>query len=193
MNFILSSQRNGIYLCQRREIMGRLIQILRTDSEEIEIYSPKYDGEEDSEFEKFLKINGARKEPQLRKFFDAIVSAVDKIREVGARENLFRPEGRRIKALPLFISSNNKIDKKIGKMRLYCLRYSEKILILGNGGVSTLQKYENDVWLNKCVNDLRIIDKIITKELKRIRKTIDDKGAIKEVIENIDKLVVSYG
>ena len=63
MNFILNSQRNGIYLCQRREIMGRLIQILRT---------------EDSEFEKFLKINGARKEPQLRKFFDAIVSAVDK-------------------------------------------------------------------------------------------------------------------
>ena len=153
--------------------MGRLIQILRTDSEEIEIYSPKYDGEEDSEL-------------QLRKFFDAIVSAVDKIREVGARENLFRPEGRRIKALPLFISSNNKIDKKIGKMRLYCLRYSEKILILGNGSVSTLQKYEDDVWLNKCVNDLRIIDKIITKELKRIRKTIDDKGAIKEVIENID-------
>ncbi len=71
-------------------------------------------------------------------------------------------------------------------MRLYCLRYSEKILVLGNGGVSTLQKYEDDVWLNKCVNDLRIIDKIITKELKRIRKTIDDKGAIKEVIENID-------
>ena len=71
-------------------------------------------------------------------------------------------------------------------MRLYCLRYSEKILILGNGGVPTLQKYEDDVWLNKCVNDLRIIDKIITKELKRIRKTIDDKGAIKEVIENID-------
>ena len=88
--------------------------------------------------------------------------------------------------MPLFISSNNKIDKKIGKMRLYCLRYSEKILIFGNGGVSTLQKYEDDVWLNKCVNDLRIIDKIITKELKRIRKTIDDKGAIKEVIENID-------
>ena len=53
------------------------------------------------------------------------------------------------------------------------------------------QLYKNmkmmyDVWLNKCVNDLRIIDKIITKELKRIRKTIDDKGAIKEVIENID-------
>lgn len=62
--------------------MGRLIQILRTDSEEIGISSPKYDGEEDSEFEKFLKINGVRKEPQLRKFFDAIVSAADKIREV---------------------------------------------------------------------------------------------------------------
>lgn len=88
--------------------------------------------------------------------------------------------------MPLFISPNSKIDKKIGKMRLYCLRYSEKILVLGNGGVSTLQKYEDDVWLSKCVNDLRIIDKIITKELKRIRKTIDDKEAIKEVIENID-------
>lgn len=88
--------------------------------------------------------------------------------------------------MPLFISPNSKIDKKIGKMRLYCLRYSEKILVLGNGGVSTLQKYEDDVWLNKCVNDLRIIDRIITKELKRIRKTIDDKKAIKEVIENIE-------
>ena len=71
-------------------------------------------------------------------------------------------------------------------MRLYCLRYSEKILVLDNRGVSTLQKYEDDVWLNKCVNDLRIIDRIITKELKRIRKTIDDKEAIKEVIENIE-------
>ena len=71
-------------------------------------------------------------------------------------------------------------------MRLYCLRYSEKILVLGNGGVSTSQKYKDDVWLNKCVNDLRIIDRIITKELKRIRKTIDDKEAIKEVIENIE-------
>ena len=87
--------------------------------------------------------------------------------------------------MPLFISPNSKIDKKIGKMRLYCLRYSEKILVLGNGGVSTLQKYEEDVWLNKCVNDLRTIDRIITKELKRIRKTIDDKEAI--------KVVVSYG
>ena len=52
--------------------------------------------------------------------------------------------------------------------------------------MSTLQKYEDDVWLNKCVNDLRIIDRIITKVLKRIRKTIDDKEAIKEVIENIE-------
>lgn len=59
-------------------------------------------------------------------------------------------------------------------------------MILGNGGVSTLQKYEEDMWLNKCVNDLRIIDKIVIKELKRIRKTIDDKDAIKEVIENIE-------
>lgn len=42
------------------------------------------------------------------------------------------------------------------------------------------------MWLNKCVNDLRIIDKIVIKELKRIRKTIDDKDAIKEVIENIE-------
>ena len=58
--------------------MGRLIQILRTDSEEIEIYSPKYDGEEDSEFEKFLKINGARKEPQLRKFFISSNNKIDK-------------------------------------------------------------------------------------------------------------------
>ena len=36
------------------------------------------------------------------------------------------------------------MNKKIGKMRLYCLRLSEQILILGGGAVTISQRYEDD-------------------------------------------------
>ena len=42
-------------------------------------------------------------------------------------------------ALPVFVS----------KLRLYCLRLSDKILILGNGGVKKTRTYEEDANLQK--------------------------------------------
>ncbi|MDE6298369.1 MAG: hypothetical protein K2M10_01800 [Muribaculaceae bacterium] len=57
-----------------------------------------------------------------------IAKFVETIADLGALERFFRPEGKmndRVCALPV-IKSN---------LRLYCLRLSDSILILGNGGI----------------------------------------------------------
>ena len=101
--------------------MGRLELVIESDN--ISIYSPKYDGETQTEFEKFMTNNNSQPQPQLKKDFDAIIAVIKKmIDDCGARENLFRPEGNNIKAIPLFIEQRR--GKGVGTLRLYCIRIS---------------------------------------------------------------------
>lgn len=60
------------------------------------------------------------------------------IDDCGARENLFRPEGNNIKAIPLCIEQRR--GKGVGTLRLYCIRISGKILIIGNGGIKRVKR-----------------------------------------------------
>lgn len=50
------------------------------------------------------------------------------------------------------------------KLRLYCLRLSDKILVLGNGGVKTSQRYEDDTLLNGYVMTLQKFEKLLRQE-----------------------------
>jgi len=154
------------------------------ETEKVSIYSPKYDGEAQSEFEKFLTANNSHSHPQLKAFFDAIISAIDKIQECGARENLFRPEGGRVKALPMFYTYR-RVDKSVGKIRLYCLCLSERILILGNGGVTTAEKYDKDPVQLAYVEDLRDIFKQIKRVVRQANTDYDDFDALKIIIDSI--------
>ena len=82
--------------------MGKLELVI--ESKNVSIYSPKYDGETQTEFEKFMCENGSLPDPQLKKDFDAIISVIKKmVDDCGARENLFRLEGKNIKAIPLCV------------------------------------------------------------------------------------------
>lgn len=76
--------------------------------------------------------------------------------ETGALQRYFRPEGGNVKALPTYVDIP-RMNRKIGKMRLYCLRLSDRILILGGGAVTTSQSYEEDPVLLAIVGDLRDI------------------------------------
>lgn len=51
------------------------------------------------------------------------------------------------------------------KLRLYCLRLSDKILVLGNGGVKTSQRYEDDTLLNGYVMTLQKFEKLLRQEV----------------------------
>ncbi|MDE5743880.1 MAG: hypothetical protein K2H62_05950, partial [Bacteroidales bacterium] len=71
----------------------------------------------------------------------------------------FRVEGKmvdRVCALP--------IDS--GKLRLYCLRLSDKILILGNGGIKSTRTYNEDAVLNGYVMDLQQFDGLLKEAEK---------------------------
>lgn len=162
--------------------MGKLELILET--EQVSIYSPRYDGESQSEFEKFLFSNRSHTHPQLKLFFDAILSAIEKIEECGARENLFRGEGGRVKAIPLIVSIR-RINRSVGKIRLYCLRYSDRVLIIGNGGVSTAGRYEDDSAHISYVEDLRDIDMHIKRVVNQAGTDYDDFVALTRIIQSI--------
>ena len=162
--------------------MGRLELVM--ESEKVSIYSPKFEGESMTEFEKFLSDNRALTHPQLKKDFDAIISAIQKmINDCGARENLFRLEGGNIKAIPLCIGSRRRKD--IGTVRLYCIRFSDRLLVIGNGGIKKVVRYEDDPVLRRMVDQLRHIEHQIFVETRKLHSDYEDYQAVKTILETI--------
>ena len=54
-----------------------------------------------------------------------------------------------------------------GKLRLYCLRISDQILIIGNGGLKNTRIYEESEELSGYVMDLQKFDGIIKMGVDR--------------------------
>ena len=70
-------------------------------------------------------------------------------------------------------------------MRLYCLRLSEQMLILGGGAVTTSQRYEDDSVLLTIIGDLRDIEDHIKRLVKQADTDYEDFDALKRIIEAI--------
>lgn len=137
--------------------MSEVELLLVNEADNCTIYTIQFLKEADSEFERFYNKfkNDAEYSPDLMR----IVSFIDKIADRGALERFFRPEGKyndRVCALPVVQS----------KLRLYCLRLSEKILILGNGGVKKTKTYNEDNDLKGYVLTLQKFDKLIKECVK---------------------------
>ena len=68
-------------------------------------------------------------------------------------------------------------------LRLYCLRLSDSVLIVGNGGVKSTRTYQEDEDLNGYVISLQILDNLLKSDIEngivRVEKTqiigIDDR------------------
>ena len=73
--------------------MGRLELVMESDF--LSVYSPRYDGESITEFEKFLSLRQSFEKAGVKNDFDSIVSVIAKMyNECGAREYLcLRPGG----------------------------------------------------------------------------------------------------
>ena len=133
-------------------------------NDNVGMFSICFDGNSESEFEKFLlefKDNAT-----YNKDFNAILLALSKIIDKGALERFFRIEGRmndHVSALS--------IDSR--KLRLYCLRISDQILILGNGGVKLSRTYQENEKLSGYVMDLQTFDKVLLKAQKNGVITIE--------------------
>ena len=126
-------------------------------TETASLYTIIFENDDMSEFSKFLtrfKDNG-----RLQRDYQIILYALKKILENGVLERYFRREGKytdRVCALP--------IDS--GKLRLYCLRLSDKILILGNGGIKATRTYNENSKLNGYVMDLQRFDALLKEAEK---------------------------
>lgn len=121
-------------------------------SDTASLYTIIFEGDNMSEFTKFMMR--FKDNAHLQRDYQLIVYALQKILENGALERYFRPEGKfadRVCALP--------IDS--GKLRLYCLRLSDKILILGNGGIKETKTYNENQELNGYVIDLQKFDVLL--------------------------------
>ena len=108
---------------------------LIAESEKTALYSISFEMDGTTEFEKFVaefEMNSTYNGDYQR-----IIAALQVILDKGALERFFRPEGKmddNVQAIPIYG----------GKLRLYCLRISEQIVILGNGGAKTTNSYQND-------------------------------------------------
>lgn len=144
-------------------------------TDNVSLYSICFDGNAISEYEAF--VQKFKDDAKLNNEYKTILLAIEKIVAVGAFERFFRPEGKmndRVAALA--------IDSR--KLRLYCLRISDQILILGNGGLKTARTYEESEELSGYVLDLQTFDKLLMEAQKEGSITIE-----KNVITGIESKV----
>lgn len=133
-----------------------LIELLE-DGDKVSLYSPRFDGETYTEFEKFL----LEYKDSYPKDVAQIVYRLDIIKRDGADDKHFRYEGTkrdRVMALPSHLETTS--------LRLYLLNVQSKILILGNGGLKNSATYQENELLNKCVQTLQKID-IVLKQMEK--------------------------
>jgi hypothetical protein len=101
---------------------------------------------------------------------------MDKIAEMGALERYFRPEGKYgdgVGVIPIDIGN---------KVRLYCLRLSDKILIFGNGGVKDVAKWQESEELAPYVKLLIDTSRFISSRMNDGSLVLVDK----EIIGNLN-------
>ncbi len=156
--------------------MRLLIQRDSTDMSEAELvqlnkdrnctlYTIQFVTEDKSEYLRFY--NRFKNDATYNEDLARIAKFVESIANLGALERFFRPEGKmsdRVCALPVVKS----------KLRLYCLRLSDSILILGNGGVKKTRTYDEDDELRGFVVSLQKFDKLIKEGVKDGTITISE-------------------
>lgn len=123
-----------------------------SQSEKTTLYSICFEEDGTTEFEKF--VAEFENNATYNRDYQRIIAALQAILNIGALERFFRPEGKMrdsLGALPI----------EGGKLRLYCLRISDEIVIIGNGGIKSTRTYEEGSKLFGYVLDLQRFEVIL--------------------------------
>ena len=149
-----------MFLCTKKEmtIMTKARIEYVASSDKATLYTIWFEGKTMSEFADFYAKFSAIED--LREDLNTILLALNKIIANGVYERYFRPEGKMndgVCALPI----------ESGKLRLYCNRLSQEILIAGNGGVKETKTYNENQELSNYVLVLQRLDKSIKAAIKK--------------------------
>lgn len=137
--------------------MSEVELLLLDQTENCTVYTIQFLSDDINEFEKF--VEKFQSDGELNNDFRIIAKFIDQILDFGALERYFRPEGKMgdsVVALPTFRS----------KLRLYGLRLSDKILILGNGDVKKTRSYDEDDKLRGYVLALQRFENLLKEGVK---------------------------
>ena len=139
---------------------------LMNESEKVSLYSISFEMDGTTEFEKF--VSEFEMNATYNRDYQRILAALQAILQMGALERFFRPEGTmrdNVQAIPV----------EGGKLRLYCLRLSDQIVILGNGGVKVTRTYEQDPKLYGYVLDLQRFERSLKESINKGYVRIQEK------------------
>ena len=147
-------------------------------SEKVSFYSISFQMDRTTEFERFLAK--FEEEAEFNEDYQKILAALEIILDRGALERYFRPEGTmedNLCALPI----------ESGNIRLYCLRISDEILILGNGDRKTTRTYQEERKLLGYALDLQKFDILLKKDIEDGVVTVEERTL--KYIENNEYLL----
>ncbi len=132
----------------------------------VNFYSIQLCEEELSELERFFEKfpEGSIYDEDI----DTIIAWLDKIGERGALERYFRYEGK-------FGDGVSAIPIETSRLRLYCIRLSDKILIFGNGGIKNTATWEESKTLSEYVEALVDTSRFIASRISNGTIFIVDK------------------
>ncbi len=121
-----------------------LIEEFSTDFPLVSFYTARLETASLSETEKF--IERFLESPEFKNDFDAVIAWIEKMgMDFGARRIFFRDENG-ANALPPrqgILEKYTPAFVEFAHLRLYCIRVSDQIVILLNGGVKTSEKVQD--------------------------------------------------
>jgi hypothetical protein len=123
------------------------------------LYSIILDDETETLFDKFIRNNIEENGKEIEQIF-ATLNAIGK--KVGAQDIYFRKKkegkaGDGVEAI---------YDYPTAKLRLYCIRYGNLTLVLGDGGEKNVRTWQEDTQLSKSAHEMMNISKILTEAIK---------------------------
>ena len=144
------------------------------EHEQVNFYSIKLEEEELAELDRFFEKfpEGCEYDDEI----DVILAWMDHIAEHGALERYFCPEGKfgdGVGVIPIDLGN---------KVRLYCLRLSDNILVFGNGGIKDASSWEKSPTLAPYVELLIETSKFIASRIKSGAIVLVDK----EILGNLN-------
>lgn len=145
-------------------------EVIITDA--VGIYTFQFEDSLQTEFDDFMLRYKDVEDKLVRDDFNRIVAMIAKISKNGAYERLFRTnEGRmndNVVAIPLDILPRRNHDT----LRLYCVRFSDRILIIGNGGTKR-GRYNDNPQIVKYTEDLANIERVINYYIRQNKISLE--------------------
>ncbi len=132
------------------------------------LFTIRFEGQTETEFEKFMQR--FKDDAERQEDLSVILNLINKMLTMsGFLERLFRYVGKmsdRVAAMPQPTDHT--------ELRLYCLRLSDSVLIVGNGGVKNTRTYEESEELNGYVITLQKLDKLLKQAERSGKVTIEE-------------------